>query len=99
MSKKIIISALIICACLVVALAFSYAYITDEAGHTCTDDNCAVCRVIAVCETVITTLTFAGASTAVMFGTFILVKQECQADHTGSFVPESPVCLCVKLTE
>ena len=63
------IRALLLCAAFVLMLFVSASYLVHEAGHHCSDDDCPICRTIAItAETLrafgLLLLAFAAISTA-----------------------------------
>ena len=48
MTNRKRITALLLCIGLVFALAVSSAFIAHEAGHSCSGEDCPICRMIAV---------------------------------------------------
>ena len=59
MTKRKRVIALLLAAAFVLVTAFSFAVIAVEANHTCTDDDCPVCGLIAFCENNIKTISAA----------------------------------------
>ena len=63
------LAALILCAAYILVLFVSASYLVHEAGHHCTDDDCTVCRTIAMATELlrafgVLVLVFAAASAA-----------------------------------
>ena len=56
MTNRKRITALLLCIGLVFALAVSSAFIAHEAGHDCTGDDCPICQMVSVSETLLRTI-------------------------------------------
>lgn len=89
-----IISAIFI----LVVLAFSSLFIIAEADHDCHGEDCSVCKIIAIAESVVKGLSLialAAASCAAFI--FIAIESLNPTDRERFFT--TPVSLRVKLTE
>jgi len=64
--------AAVLCAVLLLILAFSAAYIVIEAGHNCTGEGCPICQEIQVCRQILNTVGTVLVSAVIFLGVFIL---------------------------
>ena len=64
MTKKVRVLTGLVAAAMALVLLFSALYIAVEADHSCTGEDCAVCRQITLCQQLLEGLGLAGAAAA-----------------------------------
>ena len=67
MTNRSRIAALLLCIGLVFALSVSSAFIVHEAGHSCSGEDCPICRMIAVNVNLLRTIGLAVLLLLVLF--------------------------------
>ena len=65
MTKKSRLITGLLAAVLAAVMLSSAVYIAVEANHTCSGEDCAICRQISICENLLKTLGLAGAAAAI----------------------------------
>ena len=65
MTKKLCFMTRLLAAVLAVVMLSSAIYLAVEADHDCSDDDCAICRQISICENLLKSLGLAGAAAAI----------------------------------
>ena len=93
--KKLL--SLILCAMLVLSLVFSISFISHEAGHDCSGEECQICAVISHCAEILERL-LAVASLALFFGALLVFVCRASDSVSVSLGEQSPVKLKVKLS-
>ena len=69
--KRII--AMLLCIGLVLAMAVSSAFIAHEAGHSCSGEDCSICRMIVVNVNLLRTI---GLAVLLMLAVFALLREK-----------------------
>lgn len=98
MNKRTRAAAMALACVLALILLFSVFFIVLEADHDCAGEDCAVCAVLNVCETLLHRL--AGFGAAVLTALFAAaVKAFAAGRYALDAAPITPVSLRVKLTD
>ena len=95
MTNKKRIGALLLCIGLLFALFISSAYITHEAGHDCSGDDCMICQVIAINMNLLQTLGLAVLALLVLYALLQVKNVYCL--QRGGHLPISDTLVSWKI--
>ena len=97
MTKKFRFLTGLLAVVLAVVMLSSAVYITVEADHDCSGEDCAICHQISICENLLRSLGFAGVAAAIAAAfTYTLCKAVLPCTETNGTL--TLVSLKVKLS-
>ena len=97
MKKHLRIAKILLAVLLLAAMLCPLIFITAEADHDCTGEDCSICQQIYLCTQTLKTLSLAVIAAAVFYAFSALLSITIRQVETAC-VPHTPVSLKVKLT-